>query len=332
MKYLFGPVPSRRLGRSLGVDVIPYKTCTYDCIYCQLGTTTRLTVEREAFVPVGAVLNELDAALGKGAPPDYITLSGSGEPTLYAELGPLIAGIKARTTIPVAVLTNGSLLWDADVRREVSRADLIIPSLDAGDAVLFRCVNRPHAGITFEQMLGGLVALRADFPGPVWLEVMLLAGMTAIPSEVAKIRRQIERINPDRVQVNTVVRPPARDFAFPVPAARLAQLTGQLGPRAEVICDEQEIHEAPTAAATRGDIIDLLVRRPCSLEDIAHGLGMHPNEVVKHLDYLAEGQWLTMTWQQGKRFYAICPVANLGGSHAAGDVEVENPPGAPDRR
>lgn len=229
-------------------------------------------------------------------------------------------------------MTNGSLLWDAAVRRDVCRADLIIPSLDAGDAVLFRCVNRPHAGMTFEQMLEGLVALRADFPGPIWLEVMLLAGMTAIPSEVEKIRRHLERINPDRVQVNTVVRPPARDFAFPVSPARLAHLTAQLGPHAEVICDEQEIHEAPANAATRGDILELLARRPCSLEDIAHGLAMHPNEVVKHLDYLSAQQCLTMTFQQGKRFYAVRSAATMGGSHATGDAEVKNSSGAPDRR
>lgn len=130
MTYLFGPVPSRRLGCSLGVDVIPYKTCTYDCIYCQLGTTTHLTTERRADVPVGAVIDELDGTLRNGCVPDYITLAGSGEPTLYAALGTLIAGIKARTEIPVAVITNGSLLWDTAVRTAVCQADLVSTGIE----------------------------------------------------------------------------------------------------------------------------------------------------------------------------------------------------------
>jgi wyosine [tRNA(Phe)-imidazoG37] synthetase (radical SAM superfamily) len=318
MNHIFGPVPSRRLGQSLGVDVIPYKTCSYDCIYCQLGPTTRVTIERKSFVPVGAVLDELETVLREGCRPDYVTLSGSGEPTLYAELGALIAGIKARTEIPVVLLTNGSLLWDAAARADACRADLVIPSLDAGDATLFRCINRPHPCITFEQMLEGLVALRADYTGPIWLEVMLLAGMTAIRAEVEKINAHIARIRPDRVQVNTAVRPPAQDFAFPAPAARLEQLAELFEPRAEVICERLESHQTPSASATRGDIIDLLARRPCSLEDIAQGLGMHPNEVLKHLDYLAAQQSLRTTLRNGKRYYAIHPISSGERTHRHG--------------
>jgi wyosine [tRNA(Phe)-imidazoG37] synthetase (radical SAM superfamily) len=305
MTYLFGPVPSRRLGCSLGVDVIPYKTCTYDCIYCQLGTTTHLTTERRADVPVGAVIDELDGTLRNGCVPDYITLAGSGEPTLYAALGTLIAGIKARTEIPVAVITNGSLLWDTAVRTAVCQADLVIPSLDAGDETLFRCINRPHPEISFSRMLDGLAALRTDYHGPIWLEVMLLAGMTAIAAEVEKIKRHLERIRPDRVQVNTVVRPPAKDFAMPVPADRLQVFSQQLGAYADVIRDTQHAHDEPLAVATRQDIINLLKRRPCSLDDIAHGLHMHPNEVIKHLEYLHAHQCVTLASCDGQRFYAM---------------------------
>lgn len=305
MSYLFGPVPSRRLGRSLGVDLIPYKTCTYDCIYCQLGTTTHRTTERSADIPVGVVLDELAVALRNGCAPDYITLAGSGEPTLYAELGTLIVGIKARTSIPVAVITNGSLLWDTSVRAAVCQADLVMPSLDAGDETLFRCINRPHPEISFARMVDGLTALRTDYHGPIWLEVMLLAGMTAIAAEVEKIKRHLELIKPDRVQVNTVVRPPAKDFAMPVPAERLQAFTQQLGAHAEVICDTKHTHDAPGAVATRQDIVNLLKRRPCSLDDIAHGLHMHPNEVIKHLEYLHAHQCIQITQQKGQRYYSV---------------------------
>ncbi|NQT19895.1 MAG: radical SAM protein, partial [Planctomycetes bacterium] len=154
-KYIFGPVPSRRLGRSLGVDVVPLKTCSYDCIYCQLGNTTCKTVERKEWVPLDDVVLELKDRLSSR--PDYITLSGSGEPTLYSRVAELIDRIKVMTDVPVAVLTNGSLLWQEEVRRQLMKADLVIPSLDAGDEVMFRLVNRPHEDVSFERMLAGLV-------------------------------------------------------------------------------------------------------------------------------------------------------------------------------
>ena len=177
MSYVFGPVPSRRLGRSLGVDLVPFKTCSYDCIYCQLGRTSCKTVERKQWVPLDDVLAELKEKLSTR--PDYITLSGSGEPTLFWRTGELIDRIKAMTDVPVAVLTNGSLLWCKDVRDQLTNADLVIPSLDAGDQSMFRAVNRPHEDISFERMLDGLIAFRKAFGGQYWLEIMLLAGHTA---------------------------------------------------------------------------------------------------------------------------------------------------------
>ena len=170
--YVFGPVPSRRLGRSLGVDLVPHKTCSYDCIYCQLGATTCKTTERKEWVPLDDVLEQLKAKLSTA--PDYITLSGSGEPTLYSRAEELIDRIKAMTDVPVAVLTNGSLLWQEEVRRQFMKADLVIPSLDAGDEGMFRLVNRPHEDVTFERMLAGLVDFRREFRGAYWLEVFVL--------------------------------------------------------------------------------------------------------------------------------------------------------------
>src|SRR6056297_1549283 len=177
MGTIFGPVPSRRLGRSLGVDLIPFKTCSYDCIYCQLGHTTCKTVERKEWLPLQTVMEDLKPKLALN--PDWITLSGSGEPTLYSRLDELIAGIHEVTNVPVAVLTNGSLLWKPDLRRQISKADLVIPSLDGGDPETFQTINCPSPNISFEAMREGLIAFRQEFINPYWLEILLLEGINA---------------------------------------------------------------------------------------------------------------------------------------------------------
>jgi wyosine [tRNA(Phe)-imidazoG37] synthetase (radical SAM superfamily) len=287
-KYLFGPVPSRRLGRSLGVDLVPFKTCTYDCVYCQLGRTTHKTVERGEWTPVDDILGELEERLSTR--PDYITLSGSGEPTLSSRIGEVIERIKTMTDIPVAVLTNGSLLWDEEVRRPLCGADLVIPSLDAGDEATFQRVNRPVESITFELMLKGLVDFRREFRGEYWLEVLLLDGVTATPAAVEQIARCAARIEPDRVQLNTVTRPPADPGAAPVSKERLAQFATMFSPEAEVIADFRDVHQKSEFVAGRQEVFEMLRRRPCSVADVAAGLQMHHNEVVKYIGELqAEG-------------------------------------------
>ena len=288
MSHVFGPVPSRRLGRSLGVDLVPFKTCTYDCIYCQLGKTTNRTIVRKEYVPLGDVLADVERKLEDGVKADYITLSGSGEPTLFSELGPLVTSLKSMTEVPIAVLTNGSLLWDEEVRRALLPVDLVVPSLDASDAAMFEYVNRPCRGIAFQQMIEGLVAFRQEFAKPIWLEVMLLGGVTSGEQEVQELMAHINRIQPDKVQLNTVVRPPAEAFARPVSPARMQELANLFGSRAEVVTDFQEAHKRPEMLAKRDDVLNLLRRRPCSVEDVASGLGIHRNEVVKHLQHLME--------------------------------------------
>jgi len=288
MRHIFGPVPSRRLGRSLGVDLVPFKTCTYDCIYCQLGRTTNKTVERRPWYPLEDILAELkDKLVSK---PDYITLSGSGEPTLFSRLDELIAGIRSMTDIPVAVLTNGSLLWQADVRKQLMDAHLVIPSLDAGHGSMFQAVNRPHESISFEQMLEGLIDFREEYHGKYWLEVFLLAGHTAVDTEITRLVECIRRIKPDRIQINTTTRPPAEDYAVMVDRRRMTDLATRFDSPAEVIADYRGVHAQTDFAAGRDSILEMIQRRPCSLEDIAAGLNMHRNEVVKYLEELdAEG-------------------------------------------
>ena len=294
MSAFFGPVPSRRLGRSLGVDVVPFKTCTFDCVYCQLGRTTCKTVDPGPWVPVDDVLAELPDRLASR--PDYVTIGGSGEPTLFSRIGELIERIKAATRVPVAVLTNGSLLWRRDVRRKLLGADVVLPSLDAGDEATFQAVNRPHPELSLARVVDGLVAFRREYTGQVWLEVFLLAGYTAIEAEAAKIARCVDLIGPDRVQLNTAVRPPAEPFAVGATRQRMAELAPIFGPRAEVIADFRPASESADFGAGREAIRELLRRRPCSVDDLAAGLGLHRNEAIKYVEALAADGLIRRHW------------------------------------
>lgn len=285
-QYVFGPVPSRRLGRSLGVDLVPFKTCTYDCIYCQLGRTTHKTIKRAEYVPLEAVVAEVKTKLAQGPRPDYVTLSGSGEPTLHSRLAELISAIKSFTSIPVVVLTNGCLLWQAEVRESLAEADLVLPSLDAGRDALFQQVNRPHPEVTFDRMITGLQEFRRGFAKPIWLEVFLLQGLTAVPGELVRIAEIAAAISPDRLQLNSVARPPAEDYARGVSLQTLRGYAGAFGERAEVILEPDSAAFEVSGSAGEAEVRGLLRRRPCRLEDIASGLGLHRNEVLKHLGHL----------------------------------------------
>jgi len=300
-EYIFGPVPSRRLGRSLGVDLVPFKTCTYDCIYCQLGRTTNKTMQRKEWVPIDIVINQLKAKLS--SKPDYITLSGSGEPTLFSRLEELISKTKGIADIPVAVLTNGSLLWLPEVRNALKAADMVVPSLDAGSSQIFQYVNRPHPDITFSKMLQGLVEFRKDYGGQYWLEVFLLAGVTTPEMEINRLKTCINAIQPDKVQVNTVTRPPAEGFAEPVPKKQLETIAKKLYEKAEVIANYSEVHKQQDFSARREDVLTLLQRRPCSIEDIAAGLGLHRNEVVKYVEELSSKRKIESKPQNQQLYY-----------------------------
>jgi len=295
-RHLYGPVPSRRLGRSLGVDLVPYKVCSYDCVYCQLGRTTEKTMARKPYVAADDVLEEIARKLREPDRPDYITLAGSGEPTLNAGLGTVLDGIKRMTDIPVAVLTNGSLLWMPDVRAELAAADLLIPSLDAGDEFLFQYVNRPCEGLSFERMVSGLAEMSRAFKGRLWLEVMLLSGVTGLPAEVKKIAEHVRACGISNVQLNTVVRPPVEDFACPLTAAQLAGLAGLFPCAVDIIGEGPAVTKvsASAGAVTDAEVLDLLRRRPCTVQGLAAGLDRAPNEILKWLQALA-GQNLVRT-------------------------------------
>jgi len=284
--YTYGPVPSRRLGLSLGVDIVPPKICTLDCVYCQLGRTTSSSTTRGDFVDITAVLAEIEAKLKAGLEANYITLGGSGEPTLNSRLGELIDGIRRLTNIPVAILTNGTLFYRDDVRVECAKADVVAPSLDAGDAAVFQAVNRPNPDITIEKLVSGLEQFRREFHGAIWLEVFLIAGVNTDAEQIEKIKRLIQRIRPDKVHLNTAVRPAAEPDVLAVPREVLDRIARQIGGDCEVI------GEAPAGLSDRhetraeAEVISVLKRRPCTVQDICAGLGMSPHEAAKHVGHL----------------------------------------------
>jgi wyosine [tRNA(Phe)-imidazoG37] synthetase (radical SAM superfamily) len=302
-KFVFGPVPSRRLGRSLGVDLIPFKTCTFDCVYCQIGRTTHHAVERREFVPMDQVLVHLKDALASGPKPDYITLAGSGEPTLYSRLGDLIDQIHALTDVPVDIITNGSTLWMDDVFEEIVKADLIIPSLDAGDEKTYMDINRSVIEITFEKLLAGLNRLRQTCPEKVWLEVFLIKGLNDSPDHVRKIADLIRPMNFAKVQLNTAVRPPAEKFVQCVSAGDLEKLAGFFTPRAEIIADFPAPKIEGQCQVYADAILDMLRRRPCTLDDIVAGLNVRKHEVIKILDALVKENKIHAQIRQDKEYY-----------------------------
>jgi len=287
---LYGPVPSRRLGLSLGVDIVPFKVCTLDCIYCQLGKTLQKTVERRDYLPIELALTELKDRLAGGLDADFITISGSGEPTLHSRLGELINNIKQITRIPVAILTNGTLLHRPDVRSDCAHADVVLPSLDAGDDDTFQRINRPHSEITLANVIAGLSLFRDEFAGQIWLEVFLAEGINTEPPQIDRIRDAIGRIRPDKVQLNTAVRPTAEAGLNRLNLQRLQAIAAQLGPKAEVVADFSPGRKGKHIESKAESLLSMLKRRPCSLTDICSGLGMPQEDVLRCLvDFQQEG-------------------------------------------
>ncbi len=208
-RYVFGPVPSRRLGNSLGVSPIPKKTCNYSCTYCQLGRTDRMSNERKLFFPVADILSEFEKYLEDEDKFDVVSIVGEGEPTLYAGLGELIKQIKERTNKPVAVITNGALLTDPQVRRELCLADIVLPSLDGADEATFREIDRPIGSLRFDEITKGLEQFTHEFTGQIWVEIMLLSGINDHDQALEQFRQILKGVRYDRLYINTPVRPPA---------------------------------------------------------------------------------------------------------------------------
>ncbi|MFA6173557.1 MAG: radical SAM protein [Kiritimatiellales bacterium] len=282
-KYLFGPVPSRRLGRSLGIDVTPFKTCSFDCVFCQCGCTTRLITERGEFVPFEEVCEELARWLKEEDAADCIAFAGSGEPTLYSRLGELIDFIKTHTSIPVIVLSNGTLLHRIAVRDELLKADIVKVSLSAWDDVSFQKINRPAPGLTFDQLISGQRDFRNIFRGKLWVEVFLLEGINADSAQVKKIAEVAAGIHPDKIHLNTAVRPPAETMALPVTKEKLQAFCDLFTPRAEVIAS----FSVDAGSATELNIeklIGLIRRHPATAGQLAENFGVEAAAIIPLLD------------------------------------------------
>ena len=305
--FVYGPVPSRRLGRSLGVDLVPYKVCSYDCIYCQLGRTKEKTIERKPYITVVRILEQVYKKLKEGIRADYITLAGSGEPTLNSEIGSLIRDIKKHTEIPVAVLTNSSLLGDSRVREAIMEADVVLPSLDAYDQEGFETINRPHFEIKFETMVEGLIAFRKEYSGEIWLEVFILDGINSTETDAMQFKHWIERVNPQKIHINTAVRPSAEAYARQVSPEKMAGFCKVLGEKAEVITPYKDLEKHKTSVDVEKNLLNLLARRPCTLDDISSGLSVHKNEILKYIGALVKNHTIEMVKRGSVVYYQSNP-------------------------
>lgn len=229
MKYVYGSVPSRRLGISLGVSPIPKKTCNYSCIYCQLGRTPILNNTREMFFPVQDIIDEFEETIANIPAFDVVTIVGEGEPTLYLGLGELISEIKKRIDKPVAVITNGALLHDKDVRSELSNADIVLPSMDACDEDTFRRINRAHGSLNYKEVYEGIKTFSKEYDGQLWLEIMLIKGMNDDEESLNKYLELLKGIEYDRLYLNTPIRPPAESHVETVDSEKMLYAVEKLG-------------------------------------------------------------------------------------------------------
>jgi wyosine [tRNA(Phe)-imidazoG37] synthetase (radical SAM superfamily) len=303
-EFVFGPVPSRRLGFSLGVDIIPRKYCSFDCIYCQVGKTTQKEVERRSFSDPGLIVTQAVERAGEGRRIDFISLSGSGEPTLSADIGEIIRAIKRKTSIPLAVITNGSLLFREDVRRDIAAADVVLPSLDAtGDAV-FERINRPHPTLSFTQLVEGLRTFRRGYKGKIWLEIMLIKGINNDAEHIDIFKQIVSRLSADKVQLNTIARPPLEEAACGLDDAELLSFAHALGNGCEIIPAFEGRSRAQKTEQWRESVLATLTRRSLSLEDIVRTTGVSPTEARAGLDRLVEEGKIRLVRFNDKWFYA----------------------------
>jgi wyosine [tRNA(Phe)-imidazoG37] synthetase (radical SAM superfamily) len=300
---IYGPVPSRRLGFSLGVDILPFKTCSFNCIYCQLGPSRRTLGRRKRFVPVTEVVVQVRKAIKKAGRIDSITFSGSGEPTLHTGLGRMIREIKKITNIPVTVLTNSSQLSKPAVRRALRAADRVVPSLDAARPAVFRRINRPHPSISLRRIISGLAAFRKEYTGQIWLEIMLVKGVNDSAPHIRALKKALDRIRPDKVQLNTVVRPPSESGARPLSAREMAAICRRLGPPCEVVASFRGQASAIRLKHAPLRVLAMVRRRPVTADDLKRSLGLDRKKLREALDRLLRWGRIRQVRHAGQHFY-----------------------------
>jgi wyosine [tRNA(Phe)-imidazoG37] synthetase (radical SAM superfamily) len=306
-QYLFGPVPSRRLGRSLGVDLVQHKTCSFNCVYCECGKTTMLTNKRAEYVPTGEVIAEITQFLSASPQLDYVTFSGAGEPTLHIGLGKIVKFIKSNfSAYQIALLTNGSLFYKKSLREEVVNIDLILPSLDAADEGIFHQINRPHNDLEVKKIISGLAELKKIQKGQMWLEIFIIPELNDSSDHIEKLKDAIHQIEPDLVQLNSLDRPGTENWVAGATQELLEKIAAKLEWRTEIIAkfparkESKAYHENIETV-----ILEMIKRRPCTLEDLCQMAGLHVNEVNKYLDVLMKtGQVKARQMERGLFYWA----------------------------
>jgi len=307
-KYLFGPVPSRRLGMSLGIDLIPSKVCSLNCVYCECGKTTNLTIERKEYVSYNKVTNELEHYFKNNPAPDYVTFSGSGEPTLNLKIGDIIKFLKSNYPyIPIAILTNGTLFDQKEVRTELLNADLVLPSLDAASELSFKKINRPFHTLNINKYIQGLIDFRKEYSGKIWLEVLILPGYNDNKKDLKLLKDAFVRIKPDRIQLNSLDRPGILNTLRSATRNELQQIADFFGlDNVEIIASAPKRKEIKSYRKdTETAILETIFRRPCTLDDLSEILGLHKNEINKYLDVLESDDKIEIIRQSRGIFYKI---------------------------
>ncbi|MEA2071341.1 MAG: radical SAM protein [Asgard group archaeon] len=303
LPYVYGPVPSRRLGQSLGVSPIPPKTCNYSCVYCQIGRTTNFTNTRQDFFPREDILDNVIHVLESDISLDYITFVGEGEPTLCKSLGWLIDQIKALSTKPISVITNGALLSNAKVRNELLDADVILPTLDAVDQSLFKRVNRPIKGLHIDDIIDGMSLFREMFSGEIWMEVMLVKNLNDGEENIADLKKVLDTLHSDRVYVNVPIRPPAEPWVQIPPHKRVMEICETLGATNISNYEDEEGFHIDKRKRFTEQILTITQRHPLRENQIMKMTDLSEPKVKKLLQEMAADKKLRKVIYNEKTFW-----------------------------
>ncbi|UCD19695.1 MAG: radical SAM protein [candidate division WOR-3 bacterium] len=288
---------------SLGIDIVPHKNCSYDCIYCQLGRTGYKTTSRKEYTPVRGILEEIKTAVANKQRIEYITFSGSGEPTLHSGIGRLIDGVKNITSIPTAVLTNGSLLHHPDVRNDLVHANVVLPTLCTVNQEMFIKIHRSAPQLDIMEIVRGYIAFRRMFKGLIWLELMIIKGINDKPHHMTEMISVIEEIAPDKIHLNTVARPPSEEYAKPVTAEVLESIKAILGSRCEIIAEFKPTEKGRGDGETSESILSIIQRRPVTIEDLIEVTGLTRSEITERIEQLIKEGTVISSIHGNRRYY-----------------------------